>query len=114
VNDVVLQDVVFSLFFVFVVSTFVVLMMFWLGGRLGGRGRKTPDRLASYACGEDMPPAKLQVNAEKFFMYSLFFLILDSFAFLLFLSFAKPGIYPILFSFITLIAVVMTFPKRRY
>jgi len=109
-----LQDVVFSLFFVFIVSTFVVLLMFWLGGRLGGRVRKTPDRLASYACGEDMPPVKLQVNAERFFVYGMFFLILDSFAFLLLLSFAKPGIYPILFSFITLLAVVMTFPKGRY
>jgi NADH:ubiquinone oxidoreductase subunit 3 (subunit A) len=110
----VLQDVVFSLFFVFIVSTFVVLLMFWLGGRLGGRVRKTPARLASYACGEDMPPVKLQVNAERFFVYGMFFLILDSFAFLLLLSFAKPGIYPILFSFITLLAVVMTFPKGRY
>jgi NADH:ubiquinone oxidoreductase subunit 3 (subunit A) len=109
-----LQDVVFSLFFVFIVSTFVVLLMFWLGGRLGERARKAPDRLTSYACGEDLPSVKPQVNAEKFFIYGMFFLIIDSFAFLLFLSFAKPGIYPILFSFITLLAVVMTFPKGRY
>ena len=108
------MEIISSPVFVFLVSTVAVLLLFWVGGGVGVKGRKTLGKLASYACGEDLPAVKLQVNVEQLFTYALFFLILDALAFLLALSFTQPGIYPILYSIIVLLAVIIAIPMKWF
>jgi NADH:ubiquinone oxidoreductase subunit 3 (subunit A) len=83
------------------------LVLFFAGGKIRVKARKTHGKLAPYTGGEDMPATKVQVNVERFLLYALIFLIFDAFAFLVALSFALPGVYPILFTIITLLAIVM-------
>jgi NADH:ubiquinone oxidoreductase subunit 3 (subunit A) len=105
--NMVFEEGALFILFSFVVITLVVLVLFWVGGRIGAKGRKTPDKLARYTGGEKLPTVKVQVNVERFFLYALFFMIFDAFAFLVALSFAQLGVYPILFTIITFLAIIM-------
>lgn len=110
--NMVLQEGAFSILFAFVVTAFVVLLLFWIGGKIGAKGTNTPGKLAPYTGGENLPPVELQVDVERFFLYALFFLIFDAFAFLLTLSFGQPGIYPVIFTAITFLAIIIMIPMR--
>jgi len=101
-----------SILLVFIASLVVALILFWIGGRIAPKGVKTAGKLAPYACGEDVPAAKLQVNVERYFIYAVYFLVFDALAFLISLSFSTPGFYPILFSIIVLLAVAVLRPLR--
>ncbi len=103
-------EILTSIPFIFLVSTLVVLLLFRIGKVISAKGKKTPGKLASYSCGEDLPPIKIQVNVRRFFIYGLCFLIFDAVAFLLFLSFGQPGVYPVIFSVIALLIVVIIIP----
>ncbi len=108
------EKVITSPLFIFIISLLVALFLFWLGGLIGVKGRKTTDKLSPYACGEDIPPFKPQVNVQRFFIYGLYFLILDAFAFLIALSFTHPGIYPLIFVLIVLLTIVVMVPVKWY
>ena len=101
-----------SILLVFIASLIVALLIFWVGGRISPKGKKTAGKLAPYACGEDVPAVKLQVNVERYFIYAVYFLIFDALAFLFALSFSTPGFYPILFSIIILLAIAVVRPLR--
>ena len=107
-----LQEGALSILLALVVTSVVVVLLFWIGGKIGAKGTKTPGKLAPYTGGENLLDVELQVDVERFFMYALFFLIFDAFAFLLTLSFAQPGIYPVIFIAITLLAVIIMIPLR--
>ena len=108
------ERVITSPLFIFTISLLVALFLFWLGGLIGVKGRKTTGKLSPYACGEDIPPFKPQVNVQRFFIYGLYFLILDAFAFLIALSFTHPGIYPLIFVLIVLLTIVVMVPVKWY
>lgn len=101
-----------SIPFIFLICLLTTLFLFWMGGKFSVKGRKTPDKLAPYACGEDLPPYRPQVNVQRYFIYGLYFLIFDAFAFFLALSFAHPGLYPIIFAVIALIAILVMIPMK--
>ena len=105
--DMVFEDGALFILFAFVVTTLVVLVLFWVGCKIGAKGMKTPGKLAHYTGGENLPAVEIQVNVERFFLYALFFMIFDAFAFLVALSFAQPGVYPVLFTIITFLAIVV-------
>ena len=93
-----------SISLIFVLSILLGVILYLIGTVLAPRVRRTSEKLAPYACGEDLPAEKLQVNAEEFFIYATYFLIFDVVAFTLATSLGKPGFFPILYTAIVLVA----------
>jgi len=108
-----MQDVVASLPIAFLTALVVSLVLYWIGGRIAPRGKRTPGKLATYACGEEYPPEKLQLNVQRFFIYAVYFMIFDILAFILATSFMSPGLMPALYAIITLSAVVLLLPLLK-
>ena len=96
-------------------SVGVVLLIYWIGGRLGAKGTmKDPVKNEPYACGEDLPTEESRVDLEKFLIFALYFLIFDILAFVVATSFYTIGLIPVTYSVIVLIAVSVLIFSRRY
>ena len=102
-----------SLPFVFLVSLATALLLYWYGGRISAKGAKIPGKLSQYACGEELPAEKLQVNVERFFIYAVYFLVFDILAFMLATSVGNLGFIPALYAVITLLAVILLLPMLK-
>jgi len=72
-----------SLPVVFLLSLVIGLILYLVGWMVGAKGEKTAGKVAPYACGEDLPPRKFQVDIKRFFIYAVYFLIFDILAFIL-------------------------------
>jgi len=107
------QDSITSLPVVFLTALVASLIFYWVGGRIAPRGKKTPAKLAPYACGEEYPSEKLQLNVQRFFIYAVYFMIFDILAFILATSFTNPGLMPALYALINLSAVVLLLPLLK-
>ncbi|MDH5686790.1 MAG: NADH-quinone oxidoreductase subunit A [Candidatus Bathyarchaeota archaeon] len=108
-----LSEVILSLPFIFFSAVLIGALMYATGSVIAPKGDKTADKLAPYACGEDMPGMKFQVNLERFFLYLTYFMVLDISAFMLALSFVQRGLYPILFSAIIAFSLLSAIPMIR-
>lgn len=95
-----------SLPFIFIVSLGISISLYLIGATMSPKGKKTKGKLAPYACGEELPPQKFQVNVRSFFLYVTFFMIFDISAFLLAMSFSVHGPYPAIFSTVIILALV--------
>lgn len=104
-----LSELSASLALAFSISLLLGLVLYVIGFVVAPRNKKKGDKLAPYACGEDLPAVKLQVNAEEFFVYATYFLIFDVVAFMLATSLGKPGFFPILFIGIVMAASLVLF-----
>jgi NADH:ubiquinone oxidoreductase subunit 3 (subunit A) len=104
------QELFTSLPFVFMVSLATALLLYMCGGRISPKGSENLGKLSQYACGENLPAEKLQVNVEHFFIYAVYFLVFDILAFMLATSLGSPGLMPSLYATITLLAVVLLLP----
>jgi len=102
----------FSIPLIFVLSILLGVILYIFGSIISPKVKKKPEKLAPYACGEDLPAEKLQVNAEEFFIYATYFLIFDVVAFMLATSFGEPGFFPVLFIAVILVASVVLFSVR--
>ncbi len=60
-------------FFVFLAAA---LLLYALGSKMGPKLTKTGGKLATYACGEDIPGVKIQFGYRMFFFVALFFTIM--------------------------------------
>ncbi|MHC1586078.1 MAG: NADH-quinone oxidoreductase subunit A [Candidatus Hecatellaceae archaeon] len=100
--------------FIFFVTVIVAIIIFLIGGVTAAKGEKTPGKLAPYACGEDFPPERLRIDVRRLFIYGLYFLIFDAFALIFALSFARPGVFPVVFALLALIAVIVMLPVKWY
>lgn len=108
-----MQDVIASLPIVFLTALTVSFFFYWIGGKIAPKGKKTPGKLATYACGEDFPPEKLQLNVQRFFIYAVYFMIFDILSFILAISFMNPGLLPALYAIVTLSAVILLLPLLK-
>ncbi|MCX6566836.1 MAG: NADH-quinone oxidoreductase subunit A [Candidatus Aminicenantes bacterium] len=54
----------------------VACLLYLLGKRMAPKLTKTGGKLTSYACGEDMPGAKIQFGYRLFYFVALFFTIM--------------------------------------
>lgn len=116
VSKMVLLDFILSLPFIFLLAFLVSSFLYIVGSKIAPKVKETkrPDgKLAPYACGEDMPARKFQVNIQRFFLYVTYFMIFDISAFMLALSFSSRGIYPILFSAIIALSLLTAIPVTR-
>jgi NADH:ubiquinone oxidoreductase subunit 3 (subunit A) len=106
-------DLLISLPFIFLLSLLIGLIFYLVGRIVGPKGKETTGRVAPYACGEDLPARKFQVDVEKFLVYAVYFLIFDILAFILVTSLNTPGIFPTMYAIIVLMAVVILLPLWR-
>jgi NADH:ubiquinone oxidoreductase subunit 3 (subunit A) len=107
------SNLLISLPVVFFLSLVVGLILYLVGWIVAAKGEKTVGKVAPYACGEDLPPHKFQVNVEEFLIYAVYFLIFDILAFTLATSLTSPGYLPAVYTIIVLMAVVILLPLRR-
>lgn len=108
------EKVLTSIPFIFVLSLVIGLIFYWIGGRIAPKVKRTPGTLATYACGEDFPPIRLQLNEERFFLYTVFFMIFDILAVVLATSLARPGMLPALYALIVFASVMLVIPFARW
>ena len=108
-----MNDFVLTTPFIVMLSLSFSVFLYLLGSTISHKTKTTVDKLASYACGEDLPPERSKVNVRRFFMYITFFMVFDVSAFMLATSFSGPGLYPLLFCVIVLLAVVTLLPLWR-
>jgi len=109
-------NVLLSLPFVFIVSLGFSIVLYLVGAVISPKNKKTKGKLAPYACGEELPPQKFQVNVRSFFLYVTFFMIFDISAFLLAMSFSVHGPYPAIFGAVIILALVwllMTWRREK-
>ncbi len=90
----------------FLLAVAVSVLLYLIGSVIARKAGDTVGKLSTYACGENLPPGKSQVNVRSFFLYVAFFMVFDISAFLLGTSFGNLGVYPLLFCAIILFAVV--------
>ena len=57
----------------FLIFLAVCYVISWCASRVAPHGGKTEGKLATYACGEDMPGKKFQFGYRLFFVIALFF-----------------------------------------
>ena len=103
-----------SIVFIFFLSISIALTFLVISGKIGAKGKQTSDKLAPYACGEDIPAKRLMVNVEEFFIYALYFMIFDILAFVLATTIVRPTNYllPIIYSAVSLFSVLMLFSLK--
>jgi len=103
-----------SIPFVFALSLLTGLVLYAIGSRIAPKGIKSPGKLAPYACGEDAPAIKPQVNVERFFLYTVFFMIFHILAVVLATSLAAPGLMPAIYGLVVLGSVMVLLPLVRW
>jgi NADH:ubiquinone oxidoreductase subunit 3 (subunit A) len=109
------MDLVLAIPLIFGISFLVGILIYLAGSHVSARiPRKTQLGFTPYACGEAFLTTKLQVNLENFFLYLSFFLIFDVAAFLLVLSYERPGFYPIIFCLVIIVNISTLFPLWRH
>jgi len=93
----------------------VMLLIYWFGGKISARPRQgsAAGKTAPYACGEDLPSEELKFDMDRFFIFAVYFLIFDVFAFILATSFNSLGLVPAAYAVIVLMAVLMLLGVRR-
>ncbi len=100
---------------VLVVAVVVALIILAIGNDLAPRSPDTVGKLAPYACGEDIPPTKVRVNVENFFVYAVYFMIFDVLGFVLATTLARPMnvMLPIAYAAASLVSIVILSLKWR-
>ena len=101
-----MANLLLSLPFIFIVSLGLSTLLYLIGAMISPKSKKTKGKLSPYACGEELPPQKFQVNVRSFFLYVTFFMIFDISAFLLAMSFSVHGPYPAIFGAVIILALV--------
>lgn len=102
--------ILITLFITFLVGGVLYIIGFKLSGR---SNRSSRLGLTAFACGEDFPARRLQINIHNSFLYLTFFMIFDILAFLLALSYEFKGYVPILFCILIFLNITMLLPLWR-
>jgi len=96
-------------------SLLVTMLIYWLGGKASTKTKQNNnEKVVPYACGEEPPKVReVRVNLERFFIFTVYFLIFDVFAFLIAISWSAAWLYPLTYSVIVLMAVLTLLIARR-
>ena len=99
----------------FTSSFALALLLYVIAGRISPKGvEKRSERTVPYACGEDPPTiGDTRINCESFFIFTIFFMIFDVFAFMIAISYSAPTYLPIIYSLITLMAIILLLISER-
>lgn len=97
-------DLVIGFSLVIVLSFLFAAVILLVGRAAAPQARTSGGAVESYACGEpSFLGGKVQFNLELF-NYALFFMLFDIVGFILFLTWANPGIIVIVYLIMTLVA----------
>ena len=111
-----MNDAASMLLLVAFISSFALaLSLYVIAGRISPKGvEKRSERTIPYACGEDSPTiGETRINCESFFIFTIFFMIFDVFAFMIAISYSAPIYLPIIYSLITLMAIILLLISER-
>jgi len=105
----------FLLLAILAFSFLVALAIYWTGGKISAKSkRKIEGKTVPYACGENPPPVNdVRINLERFFVFAVYFLIFDVFAFVIAVSSSAAWYLPTIYSIIVLMAALMFLIVRR-
>ncbi len=89
-------------------SFLIALLIYWIGGKISVKTKHTSrEKTIPYACGEEPPKVgETRINLERFFIFAVYFLIFDVFAFLIATSWSIVRSYPLIYSIIILMAAL--------
>ncbi len=104
------------LLIVFTLSFLVGSLIYLIGGKISAKSKeKKSEKNIPYACGEKPPPIKeVRINLERFFIFAVYFLIFDVFAFIIAISSSAPWHLPTIYSLVVLMAVFTFLISRRH
>ncbi|RLI38578.1 hypothetical protein DRO64_11585 [Candidatus Bathyarchaeota archaeon] len=99
----------------FISSFALALSLYIIAGRISLRGvERRSERTIPYACGEDPPPTgETRINCERFFIFTISFMIFDVYAFMIAISYSAPIYLPMLYSLITMMAIILLLISER-
>jgi hypothetical protein len=102
------NDSLFLLLAIFAFSFLIALIIYWVGSKVSAKGeKKCRGKTVPYACGEEPPPiGEVRINLERLFVFAVYFMIFDVFAFLIAVSSSAVWYLPTIYSFVVLIAVL--------
>ena len=106
-------DLFVSLPFILFASVLIGSVLYLVGRTIAAKGEESKGKVASYACGEDLPAHKLQTDVGRFLIYAVYFLVFDISAFVLATSFTTPGYYPAIYALIVMMAIVVLLPLQQ-
>jgi len=102
-----MQHEVLFLPIVFSISIAIALIFYTIGGRISAKGKASEGKISPYSCGEDLPyEGDMRINLEKFFLFTVYFLIFDVIAFTMVISFGVSPLYAYIYALVTLASVV--------
>ncbi|MBS7655484.1 NADH-quinone oxidoreductase subunit A [Candidatus Bathyarchaeota archaeon] len=79
------ENIFWSPLTLFIASLIAAAIIYGVGGMLSPKPKANPDKLAPYACGEDLPPEKTRLSIILY-NYAALFLIFDVVAMAIILS----------------------------
>lgn len=99
----------------FAVSILIGLIIYWTGGKVSAKGKgDQKEKTIPYACGENPPLIEeTRINLERFFIFTIYFMIFDVFAFLIAISWSAAWYLPIIYSIVVFMAVLTFMVVRR-
>jgi NADH:ubiquinone oxidoreductase subunit 3 (subunit A) len=110
----ILIEFVFSLPFVFLLSILVGVLLYGIGYIVAPKRKRTRrSQRESYSCGEHLLSRKFQIKNERFFIYTVFFMIFDVSAFLLALSSTADALYALMFCATLVLSIFTLHVIRR-
>ncbi len=97
------------------VAILVAFIILAIGNDLAPKSPDNPGKLAPYACGEDIPPTKIRVNVENFFVYAVYFMIFDILGFVLATTLAGPQnlMLPLAYAAASLLSIMILTTRWR-
>lgn len=81
-------------------------IIYWIGGRISAKGSASPGKVKPYACGEDLPGIRLNIDVTRFYVYLVYFMIFDILGVILSLALTASPIYVALFIAPTIAALL--------
>lgn len=85
----------------------LMVVIFAIGGIISQKCSKDPEKLALYACGEDVSFEEARINLEKFLIFALYFLIFDVITYIMAISFFERGLLPGIYSIVVLATILI-------
>ncbi|MEM2739373.1 MAG: NADH-quinone oxidoreductase subunit A [Candidatus Bathyarchaeia archaeon] len=81
-------------------------IIYWIGGKISAKGSVNPGKVKPYACGEDLPGVKLNLDITRFYVYLVYFMVFDILGIILSLALTANPVYVALFIAPTIAALL--------
>jgi len=112
-----IENIFWSPLTLFIASLIAAAIIYGVGGAVSPKPEANPDKLAPYACGEDLPPEKTRFSITLY-NYAALFLIFDVVAMAIILSMglsvlSQPLILTLSLSYIAVMFIALLLLARK-